>query len=356
MAINNQDKTEIHNLPEVTTLQPGMMVAVDSEPTGSKSFNLTTALESKASASEVTDLETAVAGKAEASDLTALATTVDGKAEASDLTALATTVEGKADASDVNTALEGKIDMPETTPEAGQVLTFDGSVNAPVWHTISEIPASTSADSGKVLKVGSTGTPSWGNEIFIATYNVTPFADILAAKNRGEIIMLLMPAPQNMHGPLLSLFNMTDTFAYFTTVAPGTTSSPSNLWTVEVSTDGTTDTWSSPIVNNCAQLGSMTIETDSSPVIITGLNNGFATMSLNRSSFTLIVKVNDGEVVNFAIEIENSQSCQLTIQKQVGNTTTALKHSVAAGNTLEANKTYQVTAVGTCWTLAEFET
>lgn len=337
MAINNQDKTEIHNLPEVTTLQPGMMVAVDSEPTGSKSFNLTTALESKASASEVTDLETAVAGKAEASDLTALATTV----------------EGKADASDVNTALEGKIDMPETTPEAGQVLTFDGSVNAPVWHTISEIPASTSADSGKVLKVGSTGTPSWGNEIFIATYNVTPFADILAAKNNGASVFL--DAGPFGSGPMMSLFNISDTFAYFTTVAPGTASSPSNLWTVEVSTNGTTDTWSSIIVNNCAQLGSMTIETDSSPVIITGLNNGFATMSLNRSSFTLIVRVNDGEVVNFALEIENSQSCQLTIQKQVGNTTTTLKHSAAAGNTLEANKTYQVTAVGNCWTLAEFE-
>ncbi len=68
MAINNQDKTEIHNLPEVTTLQPGMMVAVDSEPTGSKSFNLTT-------------------------------------------------------------ALEGKVDTPTTTPAEGQVLTFNGSDN-----------------------------------------------------------------------------------------------------------------------------------------------------------------------------------------------------------------------------------
>lgn len=93
----NDDEIEIHQLPEVMALQSGMMVAVDSQPTGTKSFNLTTALEGKASASDLTDLATAVAGKAEASD--------------------------------VNTALEGKVDMPETTPAAGQVLTFDGSDN-----------------------------------------------------------------------------------------------------------------------------------------------------------------------------------------------------------------------------------
>lgn len=95
--VNNDDEIEIHNLPEVGTLQAGMMVAVDSQPTGTKCFNLSTALEGKASVADVTELETAVAGKA--------------------------------DTSDVNTALEGKVDVPETTPEAGQVLTFDGSVN-----------------------------------------------------------------------------------------------------------------------------------------------------------------------------------------------------------------------------------
>ena len=221
------------------------------------------------------------------------------------------------------------------------------------FKPVNEVPASTSAESGKVLKVGSNGTPSWGNEVFIATYNVTPFADILAAKNNGALVFLDVSGTGS--GPIMSLFTISDSGAYFTTITPGTTSDPSDSLTVEVSTNGTTDTWSSIIVNNCAQLSSTTIETDSSPVMITGLNNGFGTMSLNRSSFTLIVEVNDGEVINFALEIENSQSCQLTIQKKVGNTITTLKHSVAAGNTLEANKTYQVTAVGTCWTLAEFE-
>lgn len=77
----NDDELEIHQLPEVSTLQAGMMVAVDSQPTGTKSFNLTTALE------------------------------------------------GKASASDMTTALEGKVDAPATTPVEGQVLTFNGSAN-----------------------------------------------------------------------------------------------------------------------------------------------------------------------------------------------------------------------------------
>ena len=64
----NDDEIEIHQLPEVSTLQAGMMVAVDSQPTGTKSFNLTT-------------------------------------------------------------ALEEKVDTPATTPAEGQVLTFNGSAN-----------------------------------------------------------------------------------------------------------------------------------------------------------------------------------------------------------------------------------
>jgi len=67
----NDDEIEIHQLPEVSTLQAGMMVAVDSQPTGTKSFNLTT-------------------------------------------------------------ALEGKVDVPATTPAEGQVLTIDSN-GTPIW-------------------------------------------------------------------------------------------------------------------------------------------------------------------------------------------------------------------------------
>ena len=96
--------------------------------------------------------------------------------------------------------------------------------------------------------------------------------------------------------------------------------------------------------------------TDAATITASNLNNGFATLSTSQSALTIIDVVGPDEVVNFAIEITPSVNCTLTIQKKVGdNSPVTLKHSVAGGNTLEANKTYQVTAVGTCWTLAEFE-
>lgn len=163
VPVNNQDGTEIHLLPEMTTLSQGMMVAVDSEPTGTKSFNLSSALDSKASTSDVTDLATAVAGKADAS-------TTYTKTE-------------------VNQAITGIKAVPASTPsDEGRVLSVDASGDAtwgtirevpevlqsdigkvlkvdsnrdPVWATVKELPASETTDSGKVLSVDSTGNPTW---------------------------------------------------------------------------------------------------------------------------------------------------------------------------------------------------
>jgi hypothetical protein len=96
--------------------------------------------------------------------------------------------------------------------------------------------------------------------------------------------------------------------------------------------------------------------TDAATITASNLNNGFATLSTSQSSLTIIDVVGTDEIVNFAIEITPSVNCTLTIQKKIGSgTPVTLKHAVSAGNELEAGKTYQVTAVGTCWTLAEFE-
>ena len=137
------------------------------------------------------------------------------------------------------------------------------------WKPVNEVPASTSAESGKVLTVAANGTPGWGNAIgFI--------------KNVGAL-------------------------------------------------------------------------TDAATITASNLNNGFATLSTSQSTLTIVDVVGADEVVNFALEITPSVNCTLTIQKKVGdNLPDTLKHAVAAGNELEAGKTYQVTAVGTCWTLAEF--
>ena len=88
---------------------------------------------------------------------------------------------------------------------------------------------------------------------------------------------------------------------------------------------------------------------------VTVPNNASSTLSSSaESTLTLNVNVGPFEVPNFVVEISASSNITLTVTKTVNNTATTLKYSVAAGNTLEAGKYYQVTAVGNCWTLAEF--
>lgn len=82
-------------------------------------------------------------------------------------------------------------------------------------------------------------------------------------------------------------------------------------------------------------------------------NNSLSTLSTSQSTLTL--NVNTDGIPNFAVEIIPSVNCTLSVQKTAGSVITALSHSVAGGNLLEAGKKYQVTCVGSCWTMAEFE-
>jgi len=83
-------------------------------------------------------------------------------------------------------------------------------------------------------------------------------------------------------------------------------------------------------------------------------NNALSTLTTAQSTLTLNVNVNADEVPNFAVEITTSTDVTLTVTKTVGSTMTTLNSSVAGGNSLTAGKLYQVTCVGSCWTLAEF--
>ena len=83
-------------------------------------------------------------------------------------------------------------------------------------------------------------------------------------------------------------------------------------------------------------------------------NNSLSTLSTAQATLTLNVNVDSGEVPNFAVEITPSVDVTLTVTKKVGNTTTTLNPSVSGGNLLTTGKMYQVTCVGSCWTLAEF--
>jgi hypothetical protein len=83
-------------------------------------------------------------------------------------------------------------------------------------------------------------------------------------------------------------------------------------------------------------------------------NDALSTLATAQAALTLNVNVGVNEVPNFAVEVTPSADCTLTVTKTVGNSTTTLSPSVAGGDSLTTGKKYQLTCVGSCWTLAEF--
>lgn len=84
-------------------------------------------------------------------------------------------------------------------------------------------------------------------------------------------------------------------------------------------------------------------------------NNALSTLATQQAALTLNVNVGSGDVPNFAVEVTPSVNCTLTVTKTVGDTVTTLSPSVAGGDDLTGTRKYQVTCVGSCWTLAEFD-
>ena len=83
-------------------------------------------------------------------------------------------------------------------------------------------------------------------------------------------------------------------------------------------------------------------------------NNALSTLATAQATLTLNVNVGASEVPNFAVEVIPSVDCTLTVTRTVNNVVTTLTPSAAGGNELTSGKMYQVTCVGSCWTLAEF--
>lgn len=87
-------------------------------------------------------------------------------------------------------------------------------------------------------------------------------------------------------------------------------------------------------------------------------NNAISQLTTSQSSLTLNVNCEPGEIPNFAVEITTTEAVTLSVVKIVGSgssaVATTLKYSAAGGNELESGKTYQLTCVGSCWTVAEF--
>ena len=93
------------------------------------------------------------------------------------------------------------------------------------------------------------------------------------------------------------------------------------------------------------------------------LNNGKLAIGCGNSTTeltlttvnSLTVLANPG-VANFALLVNNSgNSNAVTVTVKDSTDATTFYQSTAAGNTIGANKICQITCVGKCWTLAEFE-
>ena len=243
----------------------------------------------------------------------------------------------------------------DTTPEQIQFMGWGATSNRAGYknlltaeHNYDSTNFPTQTPQVQFLKFRMTsGTPAT-NQVMDVVQATMKSAD---GQNTAVIGGLLVPA-LNSVGVLQNWADATGSYYGWKTVNEVPASTSINAGNVLAVDSNGTPVWGNAVgfVKNVGAL------TDAATITASNLNNGFATLSTSQSTLTIIDVVGTDEIVNFAVEITPSVNCTLTIKKKVGsNEAVTLKHSVAAGNTLEANKTYQVTAVGGCWTLAEFE-
>ena len=124
---------------------------------------------------------------------------------------------------------------------------------------------------------------------------------------------------------------------------------------VETALDTLNDTMETVAHGGMYDLGTKTESDLNSGKLAIGCGNSTTKLTL-ESVQTLTVLANSG-VANFALLVDNTgNSNDVTVTVKDSTDTDTFYQSVAAGNTVEAGKICQVTCVGKCWTLAEFET
>lgn len=262
-------------------------------------------------------------------------------------------------------------------------------------------------DKGDTGATGPQGPAGTGvQEVFIVEYGVTSYADTLAAYNAGKIIFGKRSDLIYVMTEYADVTDPTDPevvtghifwFASFEAVNPD----------VKISRFGLSseNQWQSPAVKELFKYddrpnlvrGSLealnlindplTWMPDGTGVIghiylkysplfrapnvsATGVNsvtvtNNKHTILTDVASATLTIRselesyaTGGQEAANFVVEVTPSVDCTVTIETRPNSQAvpawTALKYSADAGNTLTAGKTYQITCVGSCWTMAEF--
>ena len=87
---------------------------------------------------------------------------------------------------------------------------------------------------------------------------------------------------------------------------------------------------------------------------VLAIDGGNTVTKVTLSTVNTVTFRVDEIVPAFAIEIDNTGNSN-DVDVTVMNRSTTLKYSIAAGNQVGAGKYVQLTCVGGCWTLAEFE-
>ena len=397
--MQQDEDIRIIDLPETATVSPGMMVAVDSEAAGSKSFDLGTMSQN------IDTVEGQVAAIRQ----------VPESSSGNEGQVLTVDSEGTPGWADVPK------ELPATLGTVGQVLTVDQ--NGPAWNDIPRELPSTLGTAGQVLTVGTTGV-EWANAPTELPATLGTAGQVLTVGSSG---VEWANAPQELPstlgtiGQVLSVGNSGVEWANVSSVSDLALVTGSTGAEKAANCQSIIDAGKIPVYNMTISVNgekynrvlvyqysdsssfyfmglypqyfmsgsSVSFRTDTANVYLlmahfskSDFGNGFTertiddlmngsvvtsdsasiTVRNNRHTVvsstytdgksTLTVKIHDeGLITNAAFELSPNTNMTLTVERIGGST---LKHSVAAGNQLEAGKYYQVTAVGNCWTLAEF--
>lgn len=194
----------------------------------------------------------------------------------------------------------------------------------------------------------------------IATYNVTNYATIKAAYDAGKRIILVADTPNDPDDIVIA-----DLFYYH--VATGAVDKDSFTFTSIYRNTEFRFTITDPASWSCDTntLAYIGLGTQSYPggsitsVNIGGQkNNSLVSFLAPLQTDHINFYYNGTDIPNFCIEFElgGSDDCTVGIyQGSSSGTHTQLKKATAANGTLTPGKFYQITVVGTCWTVAEFE-
>lgn len=194
---------------------------------------------------------------------------------------------------------------------------------------------------------------SMGGVIF-ATYGVTAYSTVSDAYDTGKEIVLVVPV--NSIGNTVPLFaslsskNPSTGSIIFVNIRGDTYSSFS------VATDST---WSN-VQMYYAQRGLNLL----TPAGGSGLsqymfstNNSCVRFSSSIDNATFDIVYQGTDVPNFCVELTVASNCTVGVYQQADaqSQAVALNKASSANSALEAGKFYQITAAGSCWTVAEFD-